>query len=90
MNDVSEFIEVRQGIESIAREIAVLVLRKARSESKTRLDEATELLERLTKLADNDVQENAVTRLTHLLGGLQKKVAALESKKRVAKEPLVS
>lgn len=90
MNNVAEFIEVRQGIESLAKEIAILVGRKTMPQSKVRLDEAMELLARLTRLADNDVQENAVTRLTHLLGGLQTKIVALGPKKRIVKEPVVS
>jgi len=90
MDNITEFVEVRQGIESLAKEIAVLVGRKTLPESKTRLDEAMELLARLAKLAKNDVQENAVARLTSLLGGLQTKVTALRPKKQTAKEPHVS
>jgi hypothetical protein len=86
MNNVAEFIEVRQGIESLAKEIAVLIGRKTLPESKIRLDKAAELLARLTALANNDVQENAVARLTFLLEGLQKKVVALGPKKRVVKD----
>ena len=85
MDNITEFVEVRQGIESLAKEIAVLVGRKTLPESKTRLDEAMELLARLAKLAKNDVQENAVARLTSLLGGLQTKVAALRPKKHPSK-----
>jgi len=85
MDNIAEFVEVRQGIESLAKEIAVLVGRKTLPESKTRLDEATELLARLARLAENDVQEHAVARLTSLLGGLQTKVAALRPKKHPSK-----
>ena len=63
MNNVAEFIQIRQGIESLAKEIAMLVERKTMPQSKVRLDEATELLVKLTALADNDVQEIAVGRL---------------------------
>ena len=90
MNNVEEFIEVRQGIESRAKEIEVLLGRKTMAESRIRLDEAMELLARLTSLADNDVQKNAVKRLTHLLYGFEKKVVALVPKKGVAKDPTVS
>jgi hypothetical protein len=89
MNNVAEFIEARQGIESLAKEIAVLVGRKTMPESKIRLDEALEMLAKLTTLADNDVQDNAVIRLTHLLGGLQAKIGALAPKKRVVKAPAI-
>lgn len=90
MNNVAEFIKVRQGIESLAQEITVLVGRKTMPESKIRLDEAMELLAQLTKIADNDVQENAVTRLTRVLGTLQTKIVALAPKKRVVKQPALS
>jgi hypothetical protein len=90
MNDVAEFVKIRQGIESLAKEIAILVERKTMPQSKARLDEATELLVKLTSIADNDVQEIAVGRLTRLLGHLGTKVVALGPKKRVAKkQPVV-
>ena len=90
MNNVAEFIQIRQGIESLAKEIATLVERKTMPQSKVRLDEATELLVKLTALADNDVQEIAVGRLTRLLGSLGAKVGALKPKKRVVKKQSAS
>ena len=90
MNNVAEFIQIRQGIESLAKEIATLVERKTMPQSKVRLDEATELLVKLTALADNDVQEIAVGRLTRLLGSLGTKVGALKPKKRVVRKQSVS
>ena len=85
MSNVAEFIEIRQRIEFLAKEIAVLVERKGMPQSKDRLDEATGLLKGLTALADNDVQHIAVGRLTRLLDSLGKKVGALAPKKRVAR-----
>ncbi len=90
MNNVAEFIEIRQGIESLAKEITTLVERKTLPQSKVRLDEATQLLAKLTALADNDVQEVAVGRLTRLLGSLGVKVEALKPKKRIVKKQTVS
>ena len=87
MNNVAEFIEIRQGIESLAKEIAVLVERKTMPESKVRLDKAAELLAKLTALADNDVQEIAVGRLTRLISSLGLKVEAL---RRVVKKRTIS
>ena len=75
---------------NLAKEIAMLVERKTMPQSKARLDEATELLAKLTALADNDVQEVAVGRLTRLLGHLGVKVEALKPKKRVVKKQSVS
>ena len=90
MNNVAEFIQIRQGIESLAKEIAALVERKTMPQSKVRLDEAMALLAKLTALADNDVQEIAVGRLTRLLGHLEAKVGALKPKKRVVKKQSAS
>jgi len=90
MSNVAEFIEIRQGIESLAKEIAALVERKVAPESKVRLDAATELLVKLKALSDNDVQEVAVGRLTWLLGSLATKVQGLALKKRAVKKDPVS
>jgi hypothetical protein len=90
MNNVAEFIEIRQGIESLAKEIAVLVDKKIASESQLRLDKANELLTKLTALSDNDVQEVAVGRLKRLMDSLAKKVGTLGPKKHVVKKRPVS
>jgi hypothetical protein len=90
MNNVAEFIKVRQEIELLAKEIDILIERKTMPRSKTRLDEATELLTKLTAMADNDVQEIAVARLTRLLTKLGTKVGALKVSKRVVKKDSVS
>ena len=90
MNNVAEFIEIRQRIEFLAKEITGLFDRKTMPQSKYKLDEATELLVKLTALADNDVQQIAVGRLTRLLATLGTKVTALTPKKRVAKKQPVA
>jgi len=90
MNNVAEFIEIRQQIEFLAKQIATLAERKTMPQSKVRLDEATELLVKLTALADNDVQEIAVGRLTRLLATLGTKVGTLTPKKRVVKKQPVA
>jgi hypothetical protein len=82
MNNVAEFIEVRQQIESLANEIETLIVRKTVTRSKTVLDEATVLLTKLTAMADNDVPEIAVRRLTRLLAKLGTKVGTSDAKKR--------
>ncbi len=90
MSNVAEFVEIRQGIESLAKEISALVERKMAPESKIRLDKANELLTKLTAIADNDVQEIAVGRLTRVLGTFGRKIETLSPKKRVAKKQPVS
>ena len=87
MSDIAEFIKIRQQIESLAQEIPVLVERKTMPTSRLRLDEATELLAKLRSIADNDVQEVAVGRLTRLLASLERKVGTLETKRPAVKKP---
>jgi len=84
MSNVAEFIEIRQRIEFLAKEIAVLLERKAASHSKAKHDEAMGLLEKLTAMPENDVQHIAVGRLTRLLATLGKKVVTQTPKKRVS------
>jgi hypothetical protein len=88
--NVAEFIEIRQHIESLASQIVLSAQLKEMPRSKNKLDEANELLAKLTSLADNDVQEIAVGRLTRQLAGLGVKVEALVAKKRVVKKATVS
>ena len=90
MNNVAEFIEIRQRIELLAKEIAGLSERKTMPQSQNKLDEATGLLAKLTAMADNDVQEIVVGRLTRLLATLGTKVGALTPKKRVPKKQPVA
>jgi hypothetical protein len=90
MNNVAEFIEIRQKIELLAKQIAVLVERKTMPQSRTRLDEASGLLVKLKAMADNDVQEIAVGRLTRVLATLENKVVVITPKKRVSKKQPVA
>jgi hypothetical protein len=90
MSNVAEFIETRLQIESLVQQIALSAERKAIPQSKQRLDEAARLLETLKAMADNDVQESAVERLTRALAGLGTKVEKLTRKKPVSKkQPVV-
>ena len=90
MSNVAEFIETRLQIESLVQQIALSAERKAIPQSKQRLDEATQLLLALKTMADNDVQESAVGRLTGALAGLGVKVEKLTRKRPVSKkQPIV-
>jgi hypothetical protein len=84
MTNVVEFIRIRQRIELLAKQIAVSTELKAAAES--RLDEASQLLVTLTAMANNDIQDIVIGRLTRQLAGLGTKVGALAVKKRVAKK----
>jgi hypothetical protein len=86
MSNVAEFVKIRQQIELLAKEIPILVERKATPQSKAKLEEANDLLAKLTAMADNDVQEIAVGRLTRLIGKLGIKVGAMKIPKKVAKK----
>lgn len=86
MTDVAEFIKIRQQIEALTQRIASTFGAKGAAESSKRLDEASKLLETLTAMASNDVQDLVIKRLTRQLTGLGKKAATLGSKKRVIKK----
>ena len=86
---MAEFIETRLQIESLVQQIALSTERKAFPQSKQRLDEAAGLLATLTAMADNDVQESAVGRLTRELAGLGTKVEKLTRKKPPSKKQQV-
>ncbi len=90
MTNVAEFIEIRQRIELLAKQIALSAERKTVVQSKHSLDEANQLLAKLTAMADNDVQEIAVGRLTRLLTSLGTKVESLTAKPRVSKKQPVA
>ena len=86
MTNVVEFIRIRQRIELLAKQIAVSTELKSAAESNHRLDEASQLLVTLTAMANNDIQDIVIGRLTRQLAGLGTKVGALAVKKRVAKK----
>jgi uncharacterized protein YPO0396 len=86
MATVAEFIEVRQKIELLVKQIALLTERKVALDSAQRLEQAAQFLETLKAMADNDVQEICVGRLTRELASLRTKVGSLKSPKRVAKK----
>ncbi len=86
MSTVAEFVDVRQQIEALVKQVALLTERKVALDSAQRLEHAGQLLETLKTMADNDVQEICVGRLTRELASLQKKVGSLGSAKRVTKK----
>jgi len=86
MATVAEFIDIRQQIEALVKQIAVLIERKVALDSAQRLERAGQLLETLKTMADNDVQEICVGRLTRELASLRTKVGSLGSTKRAAKK----
>lgn len=86
MGNVAEFIRIREQIESLAKEIPILLEKNtAAAQARLLLEEATGLLANLTSMVDNDVQVTAVGRLTRLLNTLQSKVTATEAKRTVKK-----
>lgn len=89
MTNVTEFIRIRQRIELLANQIESTIKEKAADESSKRLEEASELLVRLTDMANNDIQDIVIGRLTRQLASLGIKVGKLPVRKRVAKKQLV-
>ena len=88
MTNVVEFIRIRQRIELLAKQIDFTTKQKAAAESSQRLDEASKLLVTLTAMANNDIQDIVIGRLTRQLASLGIKVGKLPIKKRVAKKQL--
>lgn len=86
MNNVAEFIKIREQIESHANKISRLLEQNNVAQPKLMLDQAASLLARLTAMGDNDVQVIAIGRLTRLLGSLRNKVTTVEKKERGAKK----
>ena len=64
MTNVVEFIRIRQRIELLAKQIDFTTKQKAAAESTQRLDEASKLLVTLTAMANNDIQDIVIGRLT--------------------------
>jgi hypothetical protein len=90
MTNVVEFIRIRQRIELLAKQITSTAEQKAADESNRRLQEASQLLVTLTAMANNDVQEIVIGRLTRQLASLGTKVGSLAKKKRASKkQPVV-
>jgi hypothetical protein len=88
MTNVVEFIRIRQRIELLTKQIDFTNKQKAAAESSHRLDEASKLLVTLTAMANNDIQDIVIGRLTRQLASLGIKVGKLPVKKRVAKKQL--
>jgi hypothetical protein len=88
MTNVVEFIRIRQRIELLTKQIDFTTKQKAAAESSNRLEEASKLLVTLTAMANNDIQDIVIGRLTRQLASLEIKVGKLPSKKRVAKKQL--
>jgi hypothetical protein len=88
MTNVVEFIRIRQRIELLAKQIDFTTKQKAAAESSQRLDEASKLLVTLTVMANNDIQDIVIGRLTRQLASLGINVGKLPIKKRVAKKQL--
>ena len=87
MNNVAEFIRIREQIESHANDISKLLEQSTVvAEPKVLLDQASGLLAQLTAMVDNDIQVTAAGRLTRLLGTLSAKIASIEKKKRPTKK----
>jgi len=86
VNNVAEFIRIREQIESHAHDISKLLEGSTVAEPKVLLDQASGLLVQLTSMADNDIQVVAVGRLTRLLSSLRAKVDSMEKKKRPARK----
>ena len=90
MATVAEFIDVRQQIEALVKQVALLTERKVALDSAQRLQHAGQLLETLKTMADNDVQEVLRGASDERACDPSKKVGSLKSPKRVTKKQPVA
>ena len=80
MSSVEEFIEVRNRVESLARQINLCIEKNAVQDSKEHLEEAGTHLETLKTMVSNDVQVIVADRLTRQLTALGLKIAKMALK----------
>ncbi|HEY3275531.1 MAG TPA: hypothetical protein VGJ94_02840 [Syntrophorhabdaceae bacterium] len=86
MTSVEEFIEARNSIESLAKQIILCAGRHALQDSRTHLDEAARQLEVLKSMVANDVQVVVAGRLSRQLAVLENEVQTMAAK--AAKVPV--
>ena len=83
---VTEFIQVRESIEALIVNIQGWIKKKSIGESSKKLDESTELLTKLRQMAENEIQNRAVLRLTSELEYLATKIDDILSKREAGKK----
>ncbi len=86
MATVAEFVQIRQQIELLIKQVTVLTERKVLDSTAQKLEQASQLLVTLKTMVNNDVQEICVGRLTGELARLQAKAGALTRTKRAAQK----
>ncbi|MCX5854646.1 MAG: hypothetical protein NTZ24_08810 [Deltaproteobacteria bacterium] len=89
MSNVTEFIEIRRKIESLARQITLCIEKNIAQDSGQYLDEANRQLEVLKTMVANDVQVIAAGRLSRQLTGLGTKIKTMKVKSPTAKRTAV-
>jgi hypothetical protein len=85
MSSVEEFIEVRNSIEGLARQIMTCLEQNAVQDAKQHLDEGNRQLEELKTMVANDVQVVVAGRLSRHLALLGTKADAMAAKAPVRK-----
>ncbi|MCK5492137.1 MAG: hypothetical protein KAJ14_03395 [Candidatus Omnitrophica bacterium] len=81
-----DFGDMREKIEKLIEEAQKWVGEKSLLESSSRMEEAQNLLSKLKQIAENDVQERAVERLTNELEYLGIKIDEILSKREAGKK----
>ncbi len=87
MSTIADFIEVRQSIEALAKQITLCVEKNELQDSPHHLHEAKRQLELLTTMVDNDVQVIVAGRLSRHLTGLGTKVDKMVAKLPKGRKP---
>lgn len=81
-----DFKELREKIENLIKETEEWISKKSILESSKRVEETQNLLIKLREIAENDVQERSVSRLTDELEYLSEKIDEILSKREAGKQ----
>ncbi len=87
MSNVAEFIEIRENIEALARQITTCLEQVVVQDARQHLEEANKQLEVLKGMVDNDVQVIVSGRLSRQLASLGAKVETMATKRPARKTP---
>jgi hypothetical protein len=84
--NVRKFVDLRESIEGLNEEIKPWIRQKSISESYKRLEESRELLKNLRNIAEGEIQNRSVERLTFDLEAFARQIDEILSKREAGKK----
>lgn len=81
-----EFKDLREKIDNLIEEIKKWIQEKSTFESSKRIEEAQNFLTELRKMAENEVQQKSIVRLTNELECLAQEIVEIKSKREAGKK----